>query len=113
MSLKRPFVLKSNVKQRFTTTTNIKYSSSAGIGFRRQNQYMRMRQYTKKNISEFQNEIKHIDWSNILHSNSCQIAFSLLHETFIKSYDHCFPFKLMKASYNNLKIWLTPALKNP
>ena len=76
-------------------------------------QYMRMRQYTQKNISEFQNEIKHIDWSNILHSNCCQSAFSLLHKTFLKSFDHCFPFKLMKTNYNNRKIWLTPALKNP
>ena len=51
------------------------------------------------------------NFKNIPHGNACQIAFFLLHETFIKSYEHCFPFKLMKANYNNRKVWLTAALK--
>ena len=69
------------------------------------------RNYTKKNIEKFVNELRNTNWDNIMLLDDVKTAYSTFQSKISHIYDSCFPMKPMSKQYFNNKPWLTPVLK--
>ena len=64
-----------------------------------------------QNIVKFSEELKGIDWENVVNKQNAQEAFSIFHKIKTEKYNLCFPIKKGKKRYYNKKPWLTSVLK--
>ena len=55
--------------------------------------------------------ISNVDWSDILHCNMTQSAFTLFHSKIRELHDKCFPLQTLKKTCNNKKPWLSDTLR--
>ena len=64
-----------------------------------------------QNIVRFSEEIKGINWDNVVYKHNAQEAYSAFHEIITEKCNLCFPIKKCKKLYHNKKPWLTSAFK--
>ena len=76
-----------------------------------QSNFITVRDYSEGNIVLFKEKLQQHDWSNIFTQSDTQIAFSNFHDIYMSLYNACFPWRKIKSSYKNRKVWLSPALK--
>ena len=62
---------------------------------------------------KFRNRIKHVDWTNVLLTDSCQNAYTMFYNIILEIYISSFPVKRksFKPHYKTLKPWLTNGMK--
>ena len=73
--------------------------------------YIRIRDYSERNKTKFQQCLQSTDWAQVLNSNDATDAFNVFHKTFVDLYMSCFPMKTFKSGYRNKLVWLTSGMK--
>ena len=73
--------------------------------------YIVNRDMRHQNVVKFSEELKGIDWENVVNKQNAQEAYSIFHKIITEKYNLCFPIKKCRKRYYNKKPWLTSALK--
>ena len=69
------------------------------------------RSINAKNIQNFLNDVKTVDWDSVQQNQDAQSAYSEFHHKITNTYDKHFPFKKYKTGYRTRQPWLTSILK--
>ena len=73
--------------------------------------YIVNRDMRHQNVVKFSEELKGIDWENVVNKQNAQEAYSIFHKIITEKCNLCFPIKKCQKRYYNKKSWLTSALK--
>ena len=73
---------------------------------------VRTRKINEVTINLFKDDLRKINWDDILKNSSAQDAFTQFYTLFIKLYNQSFPKVIKPTTYKNRKTWLTIGLKN-
>ena len=70
------------------------------------------RNFSKSNLTKFNDTLLRFDWSNVLSSNDTQISYSNFSDSFFTLYNLHFPLKKIKFNkkYHKLEIWMSSGL---
>ena len=65
-----------------------------------------------QNVQRFVNEMKIVNWNQVLECDNVQLAYSTFHKVISEKYSKCFPLKKSSGNrYTNNNPWLSPAMK--
>ena len=56
-----------------------------------------------QNVVKFSEELKAIDWENVVNKQNAQEAYSIFHKIITEKYNLCFPIKKCQKRYYNKK----------
>ena len=70
------------------------------------------REMRHKNVQRFINEMKIVNWNQVLECDNVQLAYSTFHKVISEKYIKCFPLRKSSGNrYANNNPWLSPAIK--
>ena len=65
-----------------------------------------------QNVQRFVNEMKIVNWNQVLECDNAQLAYSTFHKVISEKYNKCFPLRKSSGNrYTNNNPWLSPAMK--
>ena len=74
--------------------------------------FIETRNFSKPNLTKFNDTLLRFDWSNVISSNDTQISYSNFSDSFFTLYNLHFPLKKIKFNkiYHKLEIWMSSGL---
>jgi len=101
------FIMTSKISDHFPiffTTSNIKPADNI--------KYLNVRDFSKKNINNFKNDLSCISWNDVYNTDNVHECFNLFSQTFNDLYELRFPERKIKFNKNFHKIekWMTQGL---
>ena len=74
--------------------------------------FIESRNFSKSNLTKFNDTLLRFDWSNVISSNDMQISYSNFSDSFFTLYNLDFPLKKIKFNkkYHKLEIWMSSGL---
>ena len=74
--------------------------------------FIETRNFSKPNLTKFNDTLLRFDWTNVIMSNDTQISYSNFSDSFFTLYNLHFPLKKIKFNkkYHKLEIWMSSGL---
>ena len=73
-------------------------------------EYVSKRMYGHRNIEKFKENLRKVEWNEVLQTKDPQVAYTAFYNKLSSIYNTCFPIRRFKKTYRTKKPWITENL---